>query len=61
VADGVDAAMDAMESSIPDAVVDRLTTEAKRNELRIANDSMLPLGNCRDRKVDRVRLQLFSQ
>ena len=60
VADGVNAAVDPMQSTLPDAMVDRLTTEAKVQELRIPNDAVLPPGNRRDRKVGGVRLHLFS-
>src|SRR4051812_48593282 len=49
-----------MEPPGPHATVDRLTTEAERNELRMSDDSVLPPCQRRNRGIDRLRLQLCS-
>jgi hypothetical protein len=60
VPDRVDALVDAMKPPSANAALDRFTTEAEGTELHMANDSVLPRGDRRDRKVDRVRVRFES-
>jgi hypothetical protein len=60
VADGVDAAEHPVQPAGPHTALDRFTTEAKGNELPMADDSVLPRGNRRDPGIDSIRLRFRS-
>jgi hypothetical protein len=58
--DGEDAVMHAVKSPRPHTALNRSTTEAKGDQLRMANDSVLPHGDTRNERIDRVRLRFVS-
>ncbi|HEX6711762.1 MAG TPA: hypothetical protein VF066_00200 [Thermoleophilaceae bacterium] len=60
VPDGVDALVDPMQPARPDAMVDRLTAETKRDELLILHDAVLPRGKHRNGRIHKPIPLLFS-